>query len=179
MCALPKQYRLLSEMVPSLSRLRAVHVKDCTINNRKTASELTKMWDVDKDWVSQFKAIHVPHTRVRYLGAVITIYAGTNYLAYDSKGILWAFGIEPKIIKIGAEYSIHSGKSGARDCIALGWRWIAHAAQPRLLVICHPAQAIQKAPTSLAPLGRRQAQPGLGAVQGWRCRLEKWPDRLQ
>lgn len=45
-----------------------------------------------------FKAIHVPHKRVRYLGAVITIYAGTNHLAYDSKGILWAFGIEPKII---------------------------------------------------------------------------------
>ena len=94
----PKQYRLLSEMVPSLNRLRAVHVKDCTINNRKTASELTKMWNVDKDWVGQFKAIHVPHKRVRYLGAVVTIYAGTNYLAYDSKGILWAFGIEPKII---------------------------------------------------------------------------------
>lgn len=94
----PKQYRLLSEMVPSLNRLRAVHVKDCTINNRKTAPELTSMWSVDEDWVSQFKAIHVPHKRVKYLGSNITIYAGTNFLAYDSQGILWAFGIEPKIV---------------------------------------------------------------------------------
>ena len=94
----PKQYRLLSEMVPALRRLRSVHVKDCTINNRKTAVELATMWNVKPDWISQFKAIHVPHKRVVYLGAIISIYAGTNYLAYDSAGIVWAFGIEPKLI---------------------------------------------------------------------------------
>lgn len=94
----PKQYRLLSEMVPSLNSLRATHVKDCTINNRKTAAELTEMWHVPKDWVSQFKAIHVPHKRIRYVGLSLPVYAGTNYLAFDSEGTIWAFGLEPQII---------------------------------------------------------------------------------
>lgn len=94
----PKQYRLLSEMVSSLNKLRSVHVKDCVINNRKTPAELEEMWHVPKDWVRQFKAIHVPHTRRRYMGIAFNIYAGTNYIAFDSKGVIWAFGLEPKII---------------------------------------------------------------------------------
>lgn len=94
----PKQFRLLSEMVPSLNRLRAVHVKDSVINNRKTPVELETMWNVPKDWVHQFKAIHVPHKRLRYMGIAFNIYAGTNYIAFDSKGVIWAFGIKPEII---------------------------------------------------------------------------------
>lgn len=94
----PKQYRLLSEMVPSLNRLRAVHVKDCVINNRKTSVELETMWCVPKDWVSTFKAIHVPHKRVWYYDMSLNVYAGTNYLAFDREGVVWAFGIEPEII---------------------------------------------------------------------------------
>jgi hypothetical protein len=94
----PKQYRLLSEMVPSLNRLRSVHVKDCVINNRKTSVELETMWNVPKDWVNTFKAIHVPHKRYRYIGIDLNIYAGTNYIAFDSEGTIWAFGIKPEII---------------------------------------------------------------------------------
>lgn len=94
----PKQYRLLSEMIPSLNRLRAVHVKDCVINNRKTRVELETMWHVPKDWVSTFKAIHVQHKRVRYIGIDLNVYAGTNYIAFDSEGTIWAFGLEPEII---------------------------------------------------------------------------------
>lgn len=94
----PKQYRLLSEMVPSLNRLRSVHVKDCVINNRKTSVELETMWNVPKDWVYQFKAIHVPHKRREYYGLDLPVYAGTNYLVFDSEGVIWAFGLEPQII---------------------------------------------------------------------------------